>query len=257
VLLQIGRCYLALHETTAAEESFLAAIDADEMSIEPRIELANMYERAKEGEEALILAAEAMAICEAQDQETETGESINRGQKLDTSERATALRRARMEAAVLGKQRARKAMPTKPVIPRRYRAKRLVDPVKRRQDEQAHAIKLAQQYENVTDLKRRIAAGHTDLIATWMVSSRELIDDFRSLKRFYTWDKYLQFLGPRTDPGEPSQGNSGTDLARLYQRLARSTSRSDTLIRVSHHTDAFQQLRHRMNVLVVQAPTYF
>jgi general transcription factor 3C polypeptide 3 (transcription factor C subunit 4) len=219
VLVELGRCNLALGDTSAAEECFLAAIDVDEMSIEPRIELANMYERAKEGEEALILAAEAMAIREAQGQGTVFPASSSLDIASNTSEYS-----ARHRAAV-GSVSRPPVPRIRPMIPRRYRPKRLADPTKRRQEEQAHAVKLAQQYQIVTDLKRQIADGQKELIPTWMASANELIDDFRSLKRFYTWDRYLNFLGSNSneDPTEPRSAQEN-DLSQLYQRLARSKS---------------------------------
>lgn len=216
VLLQLGRCNLGLGNSSAAEECFLSAIDADEMSIEPRIELASMYESAKEGEEALILAAEAMAIRDAQ----AYGNALSGPQDLTnaTNEYAARLRAEgprRLTTTADGRAR--------PMIPRRYRPKRLADPSKRRQEEQAHAFKLAQQYEIVSDMKRKIAAGEKELIPSWMSSAKDLIDDFRSLKRFYTWDRYLKFLGPKaTEEGAETGPGAENDLSRLYQRLARS-----------------------------------
>lgn len=68
LLVLLGRCYLATGLQSTAEECFHAAIDAEEYNIDARIELANMYEKAREDEEALILAAEAMALKEAQGQ---------------------------------------------------------------------------------------------------------------------------------------------------------------------------------------------
>lgn len=219
VLLHLGRCYLALGESSAAEDAFLAAIDADELSIEPRIELANMYETAKEGEEALILAAEAMAIREAQGQGAEGGEA---GPSAGGAQGDAAVRN-KMDRVP---QRVRRHIEglNRPVIPRRYRAKRLADPEKRRRDEQTQALKLARQYELVTDLKRRIVAGEKELVPDWLSSSGELFDEFRSLKKFYSWDKYLHFLAPQSGNQEAEEDGPATELARLYQRLSRSES---------------------------------
>jgi general transcription factor 3C polypeptide 3 (transcription factor C subunit 4) len=56
---------------------------------------------------------------------------------------------------------------------------------------------------------------------SWMQSSRELIDDFRSLKKFYSWDKYLRFLGPRSSL-QPPAGPGESELGQMYERLTRS-----------------------------------
>lgn len=219
VLLELGRCYLANGENAAAEECFLTAIEVDEESIDARIELANMYEKAREDEEALILAAEAMALQEANDQPLpgrHDSQLMQRRRRLSQGAKSEAQRRRRVGAALA-------RGPKKPVIPRRYRPKRLANPDKRRQEEQAHAIRLSRQYTAVIELKQQIHSGRDDLVDTWMRSSKELIDDFRSLKKFYSWDKYLSFLSSK-GPQPPSLTNQhhSSELSQMYERLTRS-----------------------------------
>ncbi|POR38447.1 Transcription factor tau subunit sfc4 [Tolypocladium paradoxum] len=223
-LLQLGRCYLALGEQPVAEECFLGAIDADEDSIDARIELANMYEKAREDEEALILAAEAMALREAQDQPSTGGPSVEgslaAAQPVESDRGPTQRRKPRVRAN--DKAAKPRDGPKKPVIPRRYRPKRLAGADKRLQDEQARAVKLSHQYEAVRDLKRQILAGRSDLIPAWMATSKDLVDDFRSLKRFYTWDKYLHFLGSKGPLQHPGAEQQDSELSQMYERLSRS-----------------------------------
>ncbi|KAI9167310.1 Protein VTS1 [Paramyrothecium foliicola] len=217
--LQMGRCYLVIGEQSAAEECFLAAIDADEDNIDARIELANMYEKAKEDEEALILAAEAMALRDAQNRGIDDGTSgppgtrrASAGQPKNRAARPRAPRAPRVPGA-LSKDH---------VVPRRYRPKRLAGADRRRQDEQARALKLSQQYEVVRDLRRQINSGREDLVSAWMESSKELVDDFRSLKKFYTWDKYLHFLNKRSSLENPPVDQPQNELSLMYERLTRS-----------------------------------
>ncbi|KAJ4855466.1 tetratricopeptide repeat domain-containing protein [Trichoderma breve] len=198
LLVQLGRCYLATGQQSTAEECFHAAIDADEYNIDARIELANMYEKAREDEEALILAAEAMALKEAQ------------GQPPAAQPRAGP------------KQAKPKPAQTARILPRRYRAKRFANPDKRRQDERSRAIKLSRQYELVRGLKQQIKSGSNDLIPVWMESCKELVDDFRSLKRFYTWDKYLHFLGKKELLEQFANEETNTELSQMLERLKRS-----------------------------------
>lgn len=219
IYLQLGRCRLAVGDNASAEEYFLGAIDIDEDCIEPRIELANMYEQAKEDEEALILAAEAMALQESTRQPLE-GDRGGRGIPRPTT--GTSRRMRPQGVRKNGKPGAIKTR--RAVLPKRYRPKRLVNPDKRRQDEQTHAIRLSQQYQSVCDLRQQIHSGRQDLIDSWMQSSRELIDDFRSLKKFYSWDKYLRFLGPRSGLQAPPSGPMESELGQMYQRLTRSES---------------------------------
>ncbi|KAM3450949.1 hypothetical protein MY3296_005725 [Beauveria thailandica] len=216
ILLQLGRCYIAAGEQPKAEECFLAAIDADEDSIDARIELANMYEEAKEGEEALILAAEAMALQDARHHQIGLG-------RTDITGRSTIRQgevRRRMSQTI---QSAANAGINKQLrVPKRYRPKRLAGADTLRQDEQARAIKLTKQYDIVRDLKLRISEGQVNLTGQWMNASRDLVDEFRSLKRFYSWDKYLHFLGKKqVSTSMPSQAPD-SELSQMYERLTRS-----------------------------------
>lgn len=216
ILLQLGRCYLVSGQQPDAEECFIYAIEADPDSIEPRVELANMYEKAREDEEALILAAEAIALRSAQ-QPGEGSLNLESASRIRDQSR---LQFRQGDEAIDPRLRSRTSQ--RPVIPRRYRPKRLAAPGQRRREEQAHAAKLSRQYETVRDLKRQIRDGREDLIDTWMQSSRELVDNFRSLKQFYSWDKYLQFLGSKGPVQQPSQEQAGNQLFQMYERLTRS-----------------------------------
>lgn len=212
ILLQLGRCHLGMQEPSIAEELFLEAIDADEEIIEARIELANMYEKAKENEEALILTAEAMALREAQNESAVTMLSTTDNQTQELSPRGRHKRN----------QRARDAIRDS-VLPKRYRAKRLAGPDRRKQDEQARAMNLSQQYETVKALKSRIVKGSKSDVEEWMRASKTLFDDFRSLKRFYSWEKYLKFLNIKShDTSERRMQDSTSELSEMYQRLSKS-----------------------------------
>lgn len=220
VLLQLGRCRLASGELAVAEELFLAALETDEDNIDARIELANMYEKAREDEEALILAAEAMALRGAQ-APSQNASYHTHSRVFDPTSKGAGRRIRRQVRKKKGATTESAAgSRTRPVIPRRYRPKRLAGPDKRRQDEQARALKLSRQYEVVRDLRQKINGGSEDLIPLWMTSSKELIDDFRSLKRFYSWDKYLHFLGP-TGLSMQNDHEQNTELSQMYERLTR------------------------------------
>ncbi|PNH36889.1 hypothetical protein VD0004_g9878 [Verticillium dahliae] len=62
LLLDLGRCHLTKGDTGAAEDCFLLTIQVDDSNIDARIELAKIYEDAREDEEALILVTEAIAL---------------------------------------------------------------------------------------------------------------------------------------------------------------------------------------------------
>jgi general transcription factor 3C polypeptide 3 (transcription factor C subunit 4) len=50
-------------------------------------------------------------------------------------------------------------------------------------------------------LKEQIQHGRHDLITEWMAAAKDLVDEFRSFREFYPWDKYLKFLGVGNDGG--------------------------------------------------------
>ncbi|KHO00884.1 Tetratricopeptide-like helical [Metarhizium album ARSEF 1941] len=255
VLLQLGRCYLDAGEAATAEEYLLAALDADEDSIDARIELANVYEKAREDEEALILAAEALALRGVQDQDhlfDDAGACKGRMRPSASHKQQASHRRPR------GGDKAGRSSLTgsgirRSVIPRRHRSKKLAGPDRRRQDEQIHTLKLSQQYAVVRDLKQRISEGQEELIPAWMASSKELVDDFRSLKRFYSWDKYLQFLGPKGSMSSSTQPE--TELSQMYQRLTRFDVNTMAIEAIapqfekSSHTSAIASLATHQGIL--------
>ncbi|RDA82381.1 hypothetical protein CP532_5330 [Ophiocordyceps camponoti-leonardi (nom. inval.)] len=213
LLLRLGQSYLASGEQSSAEECFLAAIEADQNSIDARIELANIYEKAREDEEALILAAEAMALQEARAQAHISNDLASKSDEEARSGRGSARwhqRRVQPDEAV-----STAIVSHESVVPRRYRPKRLTDPNKRLQDEQARVAKLTRHYKAVRDLKQQIVAGREDLIPAWMTTSKELVDDFRSLRRFYTWDKYLHFLGSPHQPSKFTGDGSHSELSEI------------------------------------------
>ncbi|EFZ01041.2 RNA polymerase III transcription initiation factor complex [Metarhizium robertsii ARSEF 23] len=241
VLLQLGRCYLDTGESAMAEEYLLAALDADEDNIDARIELANMYEKAREDEEALILAAEALALRGVQDQD----HFINDADIGKVRIRPSASRKQRdLQRRFQGGDNADRSNligngTRRPAIPRRHRSKKLAGPDRRQEDEQIRALKLSQQYAIVRDLKQRISEGHKELIPDWMASSKELVDDFRSLKRFYSWDNYLRFLGSKVLLHKSSANQPETELSQMYQRLTRSIAPPSEQ---SSHTSAIPSL---------------
>lgn len=107
------------------------------------------------------------------------------------------------------------------VIPRRYRPKRLVDPARRRQEEVERARRLSTQFVHVQELKARIRDGDESVVPAWMAAAQELIDDFRSYRKFYSWDNYLKFLGRSNDGVQIHQPGEESGLDAIRQRLSK------------------------------------
>ncbi|OAA58477.1 sam domain containing protein [Niveomyces insectorum RCEF 264] len=280
-----GKCNLELHDHAAAEESFLAAIEADEENIAARFELAKMYETAHEKEQAFILVNEALSLEAAQQQrqkqqKKEMGALDEQGQGRPPAAAAAAAERhgtatetagapagkrprghaASLETAtyrvfldsegkVVRRRRKDRKRPVRrstrggggtaeqkraqrrakanaggragvgseaeeddvegadsggDAIGRPYRPRRTLrgharrffaSPAEQAAFEATTSSRLRARYQLCQDVKARADAGDPDAAAQWMDAAKELIDDFRSFREFYSWDKYVQFLG--------------------------------------------------------------
>lgn len=212
LLFNLGMCYVNVPDTGAAEDCFLRAIEFDEMAIDARVELARIYENAHEDEEALILVTEAIAL-----QDLQGGP---RNQPADISEK--------MESGTPDADAQPGPRPGhRPGagVARRYRPKRLVGADQRKREERDRADELSRRYKEVRRLKKDIQSGDRGLIAEWEAAARDLVDDFRSFRKFYTWDKYVKYLGAAKEMvfNAPHQMQPGTsELHKFAERLSKS-----------------------------------
>jgi general transcription factor 3C polypeptide 3 (transcription factor C subunit 4) len=192
VLLQVGRCHLRLHNRTAAEELFLEAINVDEDNVDARIELATMYELAKEDEEAFILVNEALGLLAKMD--------------LVRTKRRPYRRRGPYGQSS------------------RHRPRRFVDPKKRMEEENARAELVKEKFAAARALRERLGQGDESTAGAWMDLAKELVDDFRYVKHFYSWDHYLRYLGVGGQGAKrPGAEDQGQNLSSMAERLSRST----------------------------------
>ncbi|KAI1355681.1 hypothetical protein F5Y01DRAFT_269512 [Xylaria sp. FL0043] len=231
ILLAAGRCYLDAGDKRQAEECFSAAIDADESndeaSIDARYELAKMYEAAREEQEAYILVNEALRLQQAHDEaegdydEEEMGEY--QGSEDDAGNRLRKARSRNQRAA-----RRLKPRTTKPVVldkdgreirrprPRRKvfgRSEEVTLEEKRRAEELAAAWRTVHSAREAADNVKR--TGPSDV---FMQAAKELVDDFRSCKGFYTWEKYLTHLG--IDEDKQVYVSRNRNLIEMKERLS-------------------------------------
>lgn len=232
--LQLGRCHLQEFNYAAAEEHLLWALEEDPDSIDARIELAKVYESTRENEEALILATEAIALQDAADhEESELGDDDGDGLQQDATREA---RSREVVGKATNKQRKkpsttrsapRTSVAQRPrgerVIKPRYRPRRLGDAEVRRQEERERAGRVSRQYESAQELKRRIRDnGETELMGEWMATAKELVDDFRSARKFYSWDKYLRFIGYEGNLSTMKGNQEKSQVALMVERLSKS-----------------------------------
>ena len=216
-LVSVGRCHMLMDDKLVAEEYFIAAINEDQDHIEARVQLANMYETEQEQEgreEAFLLVREAMKL------------------ELRRSNGQLGKRRGpyrRKEGAATGERKPRKPRdPNKPARPRsKYVPRRLINAEKRRQEELERTAEATKNYQIVRELKERVAAGDTQAQEPWMRAAKELIEDFRSYKEFYPWEKYIKYLGygNTAGPDENDGFGGGAAVPARNMRLAAMAER--------------------------------
>ncbi|KAL2257831.1 hypothetical protein VTK26DRAFT_9118 [Humicola hyalothermophila] len=202
-LVSQGRYHMASGDKSAAEECFIAAIEEDEDHIEARVQLANMYEGEQEQEgreEAFLLVREAMNLEASRGDETGPRTRRRRGPY---------------------KPRVRK--PRKPRDPNkrsRYVPRRLINAEKRKQQDLERTAEAAKNFQLMQELQERAMAGDEQAKAGWMRAAKELVDDFRSYKQFYPWEKYIKYLGyAATVQGQAAVPARNMKLAAMEERL--------------------------------------
>ncbi|KAI0202148.1 hypothetical protein F4808DRAFT_422090 [Astrocystis sublimbata] len=228
-LLAAGRCYLDAGDQRQAEECFSAAIDADEAddeaSIDARYELAKMYEAAREDQEAYILVNEAIRLQrvrdEAEDEDyedfLEQDSDDDRQIRRPARKRRPRIRRAprppKPKAPKKPKSNAREARQPRP---RRKVFGRNEDTTledRRRAEELALAWKIIHGTRESTD-----STTQTGPSEHFMKAAKELVDDFRSCKGFYSWEKYLSHLG--IDENKQIFVSRNRNLIEMRERLS-------------------------------------
>jgi len=221
-LLQHGRCLVELNDHSAAEEFFLAAIEADEDNIDARIELAGLYERMQEREQAFILVQEVLSL-QAQDPSNQRPDPVDHTNLhfvLDGRGRVTRKPRTyKKKAAKRGEGEPKKKAPKKP------RMRRLAGDAQRLAFEDEVTNRLKQRYSVCQSLKARIEQGDGEAMSEWMESAKELTDDFRSFRDFYSWEKYVRYLGYDKKKKTTSENAEDSDLAAMADRLQQRKSK--------------------------------
>ncbi|OTB08456.1 hypothetical protein M426DRAFT_7771 [Hypoxylon sp. CI-4A] len=262
-LVRAGRCYLQIGDKRQAEECFTAAIEQDESEseacIDARYELAKMYEAAREEREAYILVNEAIRLQEARDQAREEAqneddnlEENDDGQEGDDEitlpvaslegdmgadtgpkpKRAKRLSKPKAEKPKVSKK------PREPKEPKERKPKAPANPVKRRRklfanteerqkEEKRRGDELVRAWQVVRDSRTSSdtdAQGPSDL---FMSAARELIDDFKSYKDFYSWERYMAHNGIYQPREKPETRTRNPNLLAMVERLSHNLNPED------------------------------
>jgi general transcription factor 3C polypeptide 3 (transcription factor C subunit 4) len=216
-LVNLGRAYLASGNKVAAEESFIGALEEDEFHINARFELAKLYEAEseKEGrEEAFLLVNEALNL-EAQQRRAELLQ--DRSALLGKPRRKHNRRPADPDAP---------RAPRKPRVPgekRKYRPRRFQNPEERQRQELQRKTEMLSKYRTCVELRSEMGTGDKEAVHRWMAAAKDLYEDFKSSKQFFSWEKYVGLRG-----FAPILGDGGNDqdknskLAAMAARLQQS-----------------------------------
>lgn len=241
-LVQLGKCYLEMQDQAAAEEMFIKAIEEDDENIDARYELAQMYEIAQEHEEAFLLANEALQLQHDQKEDED-------GDYEDEEPAATKERKKRNFRKKY--QRQQKAKVDRPKRVKRQYVRRMATKAKREMYENNVTESFRSKYQKAQELREAMVSGDKEAEEEWMAAAQDLVDDFRSFKEFYPWDKYLNFMGygsffeenrrkaqekqqaeaaehPEAAPGDGEQHKAapeGNGLAAMAERLQQSKFR--------------------------------
>ncbi|RYO94267.1 hypothetical protein DL764_007865 [Monosporascus ibericus] len=250
-LLKAGRCYLSLGDKRQAEECFTAAIDVDELNYQPcidaRLELARMYEAAREDREAYILVSEAIKLQEAQEEEEPLDDDLDvnaEEEDEDMDEEEFGPSSMSLDPKPRGKQQQRKKpsrrvagiRPEKPK-PKVQRPLRSLQPRVPRQrprvfglseevqkEEERRAAELASHWQTVRASRHEPRSSEDGPSQSFMSAAGALIDDFRSYKDFYSWDKYLSHLGIKQ--AEQKLVTRNRNLVEMAERLSHTPGES-------------------------------
>ena len=171
-----------MEDQATAEECFIAAIEIDDDNIEARYELAQMYETNQEQEEAFLLVNEALQL-----ERDQKRDARNNGEEEGGDQTKTRQKRVRQK--VLRDRAAR------PKRARRVYVRRMANKAQREKYEESVTNNFKEKYQRVLDLREQVKSGNRAAEEEWMAAAQDLVDDFRSFKEFYPWDKYLNFMG--------------------------------------------------------------
>lgn len=229
VLVHKGKCFLELQDQQTAEDLFIQALEADDDNIDARYELAQLYEAHQEKEEAFVLVNEALRLAHNLEEEDRFDKDWNMdGEESLNPAEAKALQRRRIRRKVMREKKAGR----RPKRAKRQYLRRMVGGAKREMYEQNVAESFRTKYQKVQELRSRIAGGDLDAEEEWMAAAGDLVDDFRSFKEFYPWDKYLSFMGYGSFFKENVRRNEGQQASEPVQQdggRAREGTRAGTV----------------------------
>lgn len=200
-------CYKALNLSAEAEDCYQTVIHNDDDNIEARVQLAKMYEELGMSERAVVYVNEVIAM----------------GRIEEASKAPKRSKRPKTAAATV----------TEPSAPTTTNAS---DPSRQQPRSSASHKEAGEKvkedrfhmlYSQMQGLSGGLGHGDEQATAEWMELAKILIQDFRSNKVFYPFDKYMRFFGyskeARTRALKPKASQAVEEMEAMAGRLRIST----------------------------------
>jgi general transcription factor 3C polypeptide 3 (transcription factor C subunit 4) len=207
LFLHIGITYMAAKMNKQAEESLQRVIELDENDVDARTKLIELYESLEEREKAFAYLTEITNI-------RRTG---NPQGTLEMHSQDVGMAESGDDREIEYDEAGDTFIP-KPTGKNYTYKRRHYDPVEWKRQQKALAEHLRTQYYIIEHERAGMRNGNEDATDVWMSAAHDLIEDFRSYRKFYPWDKFI-VDGAASGP-EPT----GNDISAIATRILDSTS---------------------------------
>ena len=193
--------YKGLRLTDKAEQCYKTVLENDEKNIDARAQLARLYEELGMSEEAFAYANEVLLLTQQEAEE--------RGQ-VTTHIVSGALMQADTTRRRPSTSRPRVLRKNQPSLTAQEQAEREI----------ALNDAMRMQYVKMQATQDSMRDEHEEATLEWMKAAQVLVQEFRSAKVFYPWDKYVRFLGYTTDARKRATKSKQGDVLRDMEAMA-------------------------------------
>ena len=210
-----------------AEDSYHTILEIDGDNIEARVQLAKMCEEYGQMDQAMVYVNEVILLGRQQKHHKKGGRPIKKLlSSLENMVEKQKTTSARLTPEGSGPGFETMLEPKRKAIKGRRRAIQRI--AEKTDEERAREAQLKQDhmrlmYINLQELRPRMRDGDEEATAEWMDAASELIQDFRSVRVFYPWDRMRQFFGysneARRKTFMPKYRQAMAEMADLTKRI--------------------------------------
>lgn len=204
----MAKCYRAVGLVTEAEDCYRTIIEHDEENVDARVQLAKMFEELGMPEQAFKYVTEVMLLGR---QHMDPSKKVEIAAGAAIAEAESSIRT--MLAHRTSRPGARK--------PRTNLSITEKADLERTRNGTVRIL-----YQRFLDLREAMLAGDEESTVQWLDATRGLIQDFKSNKVFFPWDKYLKFQGyskeGRNKTSKPNTSEAIDEMEAMAERLQNS-----------------------------------